>query len=148
MSECLWCRRRDTPAMQAASSAAGVFATAPPQTSELKNSSLNCFLNAPYHLWLQVPNKTDLPTPKGVRMSLVQKKGHACNASCVLGGRCFCNSTAPDFGAKNSSPNCFLNAPHPLRVQVPNKKDIPTPKGVGMSLVQKKGLEPSRICIH
>ena len=54
-----------------------------------------------------------------------------------------------DFEAKNSSPNCFLNASHPLRVQVPymiylfsfNK----TKNQIFRSgLVRETGLEPVR----
>ena len=33
---------------------------------------------------------------------------------------------AESFGAENSSSNCFLNAPHPLRLQVPNQKREPS----------------------
>ena len=35
-----------------------------------------------------------------------------------------------DFGAKNSPPDCFLHAPHPLRVRIPQKQKTRTPDGV------------------
>ena len=45
-------------------------------------------------------------------------EGHACFTGYVIGGRCFATAPASDFGAKNSSLNCFLHAPHPLGLQV------------------------------
>ena len=35
-----------------------------------------------------------------------------------------------DSGAKNSPPDCFLHAPHPLRVRIPQKQKTRTPDGV------------------
>lgn len=38
---------------------------------------------------------------------------------CVLGDRCCAAVPASHFAAKNSPPDCFLNAAHPLRVRIP-----------------------------
>ena len=54
---------------------------------------------------------------------LAESKGCVCFASTILGDRCRATVPASDFGAKNSPPDCFLNAPHPLRLRIPcNKK--------------------------
>ena len=48
---------------------------------------------------------------------LAGAEGHARFTGCILVGRCFATAPDSDFGAKNSSLNCFLHAPHPLGVQ-------------------------------
>ena len=52
-----------------------------------------------------------------------------------------CGIAASDFGAENSPPDCFLNAPHPLRVLIIKKQQAP--KGTCCSLAESKGFEPS-----
>ena len=55
------------------------------------------------------------------------------------GDRCFATVPASTFVAKNNSPNCFLNAPHPLRVRVPHirKERSPlTARVIGLLLVR------------
>ena len=54
-----------------------------------------------------------------------------------------------DFGAKNSPPDCFFHAPHPLRLQVPfilskykNKRYYTS---LNLRMVRMKGLEPPRL---
>ncbi|MBQ3128803.1 MAG: hypothetical protein IJC13_07185 [Clostridia bacterium] len=42
-------------------------------------------------------------------------------AGCVLGDRRDATVPASDFGAENSSMNCFLDAPHPLGLRTPCK---------------------------
>ena len=42
-------------------------------------------------------------------------EGHARYTGCVLVDRYFVTVLVSDFGAKNSSPNCFLNAPTVLK---------------------------------
>ena len=48
-------------------------------------------------------------------------KGYSlcCAKPCILGDRCFATVPASDFTAKNSPPDCFLNAVHPLRLRIP-----------------------------
>ena len=56
----------------------------------------------------------------------------------------FATVPASRFVTKNSSQNCFLNDPHPLRVQIPLsyliKRIIPTPQGYRYLLGGESGI--------
>ena len=66
--------------------------------------------------------------------------------SCVLGDRRFATVPASDFVVKNSPPDCFLNAPHPLGVQkyVFGYKKLSGISRYRIILVRETGLEPVR----
>ena len=49
---------------------------------------------------------------------LAESKGCACFAFTTLGDRCSATVPASSFDAKNSPPDCFLYASHPLRVRI------------------------------
>ena len=58
-----------------------------------------------------------------------------------------CGIAAADFGAENSPPDCFLNAPHPLRVRIPSfdrkrKKRKGILRHLFFFLARPKGFEP------
>ena len=118
----------------------------PPHTSRLKTVRRTVFL-------------TSL-TLSGFESQLVykQKRNRFCDSffrgalqgtqsaaqPCVLGDRRPAAVPASHFAAKNSPPDCFLNAAHPLRVRVPlahiRKKG--TAHAIPFSVARCKGLEP------
>ena len=85
---------------------------------EAKNSPPDCFLNASHPLRVRIPSACRRCKNTATRMGdgvFGTAEGMHPLRACRP-----CSIAASDFEAKNSPPDCFLNASHPLRVRIPS----------------------------
>ena len=74
-------------------------------------------------------------TPEGISI--------CCANPCILGDRCCATVPASDFAAENSPQDCFVDAAHPLRVQIPSSTKTKQPtRWVNCFMARRKGFEP------
>ena len=112
-----------------------------------ENSPPDCFLNAPHPLRVRIPSfDRKRKKRKGILRHLFFFFGPPEGMKML---RIFrpCGIAAADFGAENSPPDCFLNAPHPLRVRIPSfdrkrKKRKGILRHLFFFLARPKGFEP------
>ena len=139
-----WRRARDVHASHSPLSATVAPQQYPPQASMLKTVHRTVFFT---HLTLSGFESLVFHTKKTAPLRycfLAESKGCACFAFTTLGNRCSATVPASSFDAKNSPPDCFLHASHPLRVRIPcfsYKKTAPLRY---CFLAESKGFEPSK----